>query len=51
MNTQQTSGANYVEDQDEVDAMDVAGFPNADLIYEKVDTTLNNVVCKIGKLR
>ncbi|XP_028407744.1 mitoguardin 1-like [Dendronephthya gigantea] len=51
-NIQQSRGQDdVVEDRDEVDAMDIAGFHNADLIYEKVDTTLNNVVSKIGKLR
>ena len=39
------------EGLDEVDAMDVAGFHNSGVIYEKVDETLNNVVSKITLLR
>ena len=38
------------EGLDEVDAVGF-GFRNAELIYERVDETLNNVVSKISHLR
>lgn len=50
-NVSEIKSADMGEGLDQVDVMDVAGFHNSGLIYEKVDTTLNNVVSKIGQLR
>ena len=42
---------NAEEGLDQVDAMGVAGFHESGIIYEKVDTTLNNVISRISQLR
>lgn len=36
---------------DEVDAVEIAGYHNSSLTFEKLDKTLHNVVGKVGQLR
>ena len=50
-NVSEIKSADMDEGLDQVDAVDVAGFHNSGLIYEKVDTTLNNVIGRISQLR